>query len=162
MEIRTADMPDIDAIRGIWNPAIRDTLITFTTAQKSPAELRRMIVEKPAQGHPFLVALQAGKVTGFATYGRFRSGPGYDRTMEHSIMLAPNAQGKGVGRALLTALEEHAHAHGVHSLIAGISGENPAAVAFHLRCGFRKLAVLPQVGHKFRRWLDLILMQKYL
>ncbi|MBV1866101.1 MAG: GNAT family N-acetyltransferase [Rhodobacteraceae bacterium] len=162
MEIRTAGMPDIEAIRNIWNPVIRDTLITFTTAQKSPAELRQMIVEKPAQGYPFLVALQAGTVTGFATYGRFRDGPGYDRTMEHSIMLAPNAQGKGVGRALLTAIEKHAHGQGIHSLIAGISGENPAAVAFHLRCGFHKIAVVPQVGHKFGSWLDLILMQKYL
>ncbi len=162
MRIRAAGIPDIAALMGIWNPVIRDTLITFTSIEKIPADLSEMIASKAQQGVPFLVIEQQGVVSGFATYGPFRTGSGYAQTMEHSIMLTDSAKGKGAGRALLTALEEHARAQDIHSLIAGISSENPAAIAFHQACGFRKQATLPEVGYKFDRWLDLILLQKNL
>ena len=76
--------------------------------------------------------------------------------------MAANARGRGVGRMLMQALEDHARASGMHSMIAGVSGENPGGVAFHDRLGYAQVAVLPQVGWKFGRWLDLILMQKLL
>ena len=99
---------------------------------------------------------------GFATYGQFRPGDGYATCMEHTIILSPTAQGSGLGRALMLAVESHARAHGAHQMIAGISAENPAAIAFHAKIGYRETVRIAQAGFKFDRYIDLVLMQKFL
>ncbi len=160
--IRDAAAIDAPAIAAIWNPVIRDTAITFNSAEKSPAEIAALISDRQAAGHAFLVADQAGQIAGFATYAQFRGGVGYARTMEHTILLAPSAQGSGLGRALVTAIEDHARAAGAISLFAGVSAENPAGRAFHARMGYEQVAILQRVGFKFGRAMDLVLMQKFL
>lgn len=160
--IRTARPADMAQVAVIWNQVIRETAITFTTAEKSEAGLRATLAEKAAAGQGFLVDVAGDTVRGFALYGPFRAGPGYRFTMEHTIHLAEGARGKGLGRALLGALEEQARCAGVHSLWAGISAENPESVGFHARMGYAEIARLPEVGHKFGRWMDLVLMQKRL
>jgi phosphinothricin acetyltransferase len=82
--------------------------------------------------------------------------------MEHTILLSPEAHAKGLGRALLTALEDHARTLGITNLIAGVSAENPAGRAFHARMGYAEVAILQRVGFKFGRAMDLVLMQKFL
>jgi len=156
--IRPAVKDDFPQIAKIWNQIIRDTAATFTNAEKEVAEL----VQANAAGCPFFVAEQDGKVVGFATYFPFRSGPGYARTKEHTIQLAPDARGKGFGRGLMEAVEDHARDAGVHTIWAGISSENPDGKAFHAALGYEEIAVLPEVGRKFGRWMDLILMRKVL
>ena len=156
--IRPAVKDDFPQIAKIWNQIIRDTAATFTNAEKEVAEL----VQAKAAGRPFFVAEQDGKVVGFATYFPFRSGPGYARTKEHTIQLAPDARGKGFGRGLMEAVEDHARDAGVHTIWAGISSENPDGKAFHAALGYEEIAVLPEVGRKFGRWMDLILMRKVL
>ncbi|MHC0053875.1 GNAT family N-acetyltransferase [Actibacterium sp. D379-3] len=160
--IRAAGPGDIPAIMSIWNPVIRDTLITFNPQEKTAADLAHLLAAKADAGHPFLVAEAAGLVLGFATYGAFRSGAGYAHTMEHTVILAPAARGQGTGRALIAGLVAQARAAGAHSLIAGVSAANPGGVAFHAAVGFAEVARLPQVGRKFDQWLDLVLMQKFL
>ncbi|MEL6533168.1 MAG: N-acetyltransferase family protein [Pseudomonadota bacterium] len=156
-QIRRASAGDAMAISTIWNEIIRDTIATFTSAEKAPAVLASLM-----QDQPFWVAEDAGRVLGFATYAQFRGGPGYAHTMEHTVHLAPQSQRQGVGRALMAHLEEAARTDGVHSLMAGISGENSAGLAFHRALGYLEAARLPQVGYKFGRWHDLVLMQKFL
>jgi L-amino acid N-acyltransferase len=156
--IRPAAKEDFPQITKIWNQIIRDTAATFTNAEKEIPEL----VQANAAGRPFFAAEEDGKVVGFATYFPFRSGPGYARTKEHTIQLSPNARGKGLGRALMDAVEDHARDAGVHSIWAGISSENPDGKAFHAALGYEEIAVLPEVGRKFGRWMDLILMRKVL
>ncbi|WP_047997093.1 GNAT family N-acetyltransferase [Puniceibacterium sp. IMCC21224] len=157
--LRPAISADAPAIATLWNDIIARTAFTFTTLHKTEAGL---IADITSRGGAFHVALDGDTMLGFATYSQFRGGPGYARTMEHSVMLAPAARGHGVGRALMQVIEGHAQAQGVHSLWAGISAENLAAVAFHAAIGFREIAVLPEVGYKFGRWMDLVLMQKML
>lgn len=159
MSVRQASRSDADAICAIWNPLIEQTATTFTTALKTSAGIATDIEERNGA---FFVAEEAGQVIGFATYFQFRGGPGYAFTKEHSINLSPDVHGRGIGRALMTALEDHARDADVHSLWAGISAENPGGVAFHTRIGFEPVATLPEVGFKFGRWMDLILMQKFL
>ena len=108
------------------------------------------------------MACDGDRIIGYACYFPFRSGPGYRHTKEHSIALLPEARGTGVGRRLMALLEDHARAREVHSLFAGVSGENPDGVAFHKAIGFAEVARLPEVGHKFGRWMDLVLLQKML
>ena len=157
--IRAATPGDCAAI---WNPIIRDTLVTFTTAEKTAAELEAVLSAKAAEELPFLVAEMAGSIAGFATYGQFGAGPGYARTMEQTIILAPAAQGHGLGRGLIAGLVDHGRARVVHSLWAGVSAENPVGVRFHAAMGFAEIGGRPQVGYKFGRWLDLVLMQEIL
>jgi L-amino acid N-acyltransferase len=160
--IRPARPDDIPALLGIWNPIIRDTMITFASIPKTADDLQQMIELKRCEGHAFLVAEADGQVAGFAAYGQFRAGNGYRHSMEHTIILGPAARGRGLGRALIEGLCAHARAAGVHSLLAGVSAGNPDGVAFHSALGFNLVARIPEVGHKFDKWWDLVLMQKIL
>lgn len=160
--IRNATADDAPGIAAIWNPVIRDTAITFNAAEKSEAEVATLIRDRQQAGHAFLVADEDGDIAGFATYAQFRGGVGYARTMEHTILLSPKAQGAGLGRALMTAIEAHARAAGAISIFAGVSAENPAGQAFHAHMGYVQVAILQRVGFKFGRAMDLVLMQKFL
>ena len=159
MIVRPARAEDAAPLVALWNPWIRDTAITFTTDEKTEAGLAADIA---ARGPAFVVAEDGGALLGFATFFPFRAGPGYAWTKEHTVILAPEARGRGAGRALMNALEEVARSQQVHSLFAGVSAENPAGMAFHAAIGFTETARLPQVGYKFGRWMDLVLMQKFL
>ncbi|NVO54520.1 N-acetyltransferase family protein [Rhodobacteraceae bacterium B1Z28] len=159
MTIRPARPEDASAIAGITNAIISDTLVTFTTDERHPVSIAADIELRDSA---FLVAEVEGEVVGFATYGPFRSGPGYAECREHSIQLAPKARGKGLGSALMNRLQEVARAEGVHVLIAGISSANPSAIAFHAALGFAKVGQMPEVGFKWGQRLDLVLMQKIL
>lgn len=156
--IRPATPADAPAIAEIWNHLIRTTTATFTTTEKDPANLAAQI----ASGTPWWVAVVDGTVQGHATYGQFRGGPGYARSMEHSIHLYNSAQGKGLGRALMQTLETHARRHGVHVMVAGVSSENLAGQEFHARLGYVPCGRVLQAGYKWGRYLDLVLMQKIL
>ncbi len=158
MIVRKAEPRDAAGIAAVLNPIIRETTISFKPKELSLKDVGDLIAASPG----VFVAEDAGTVIGYASYGQFRNGLGYARTMEHSINLEPIARGKGVGRALMAAVENHARSGGVGSLWAGISGENPGGVAFHARLGFETVTVLPKVGFKFGRWLDLTLMRKWL
>ena len=156
--IRPAEARDAGAVAEIWNHYIANTAVTFNSSVKPVEDVAALIAEREA----FLVAEVDGAVAGFATWGQFRGGIGYRYTIENTILLRPNAGGKGLGRALMEALCAAAKAKGHHSIWAGVSGENPEGVAFHAALGFTQIARLPEVGHKFGRWMDLVLMQRML
>jgi phosphinothricin acetyltransferase len=160
--IRNATAQDAPAICALWNPIIRDTVITFNPVEKTEADITAMITERQSAGWAFLVAEDDGQITGFATYGQFRGGLGYARCMEHSINLSPAARGHGVGRALLAALEEHARAQEYHVMVAAITGSNDGSIRFHAGLGYVHVGTMPQVGWKFGQFHDLYLMQKIL
>ncbi|MBB97051.1 MAG: GNAT family N-acetyltransferase [Rhodobacteraceae bacterium] len=159
MILRQAGAQDADDIARITNHIIADTLITFTTTLRAPGDIARDIADR---GHAFLVLEADGRAEGFATYGPFRSGPGYAATCELSIQLSAKIRGQGGGRMVLDRLMEVARADGKHVMVAGISGANAPAVAFHAAVGFTETGRMPQVGRKQGQWLDLILMQKIL
>lgn len=159
--IRPATPADAAALADLWNPWIRDTAITFNAQEKSPADIVQMIADRHAAGHAFVLA-EDGGILGFATYSQFRGGVGYATCMEHTVILSPLARGRGVGAALMRAIETHATAAGAHQMIAGVSGENAEGRAFHARIGYAEIAIVPQAGFKFGRFMDLVLMQKIL
>ncbi|MEP2782981.1 MAG: N-acetyltransferase family protein [Pseudoruegeria sp.] len=162
MNIRPVSLEDIPQIEGIWAPVIRDTLATFNSVVKDQDSVKNIIKEKRKLDHAFLVVESERNVVGFGHYGQFRDGVGYAHAMEHTIILDPRAQGKGVGRFLMSALEEHAASRGAHCMLAGVSSGHPDAFAFHAALGYSEVARVPQVGYKFDQRLDLILMQKFL
>jgi len=160
--IRAATEADIPGILPVWNALIRDTTVTFAEVEKTPGELAGLLRDKAEAGLPFLVAEAEGAILGFASFGPFRSGSGYRQSFEHSLCLVPAAWGRGLGRALMARIEAAARAAGGHVLVAGVSGENAAGIAFHTALGFVETGRMPEVGFKFGRRLDLVLMQKRL
>ncbi len=156
-EIMPAVATNAAQIAEFWNPIIRDTHVTFATTEKSIDDLVAMI-----DGRPFFVAKDGDQILGFATYGQFRSGNGYAYAMEHTIIMAPTARGRGVGRALMEVIENHARDARVHTMIAAVSAENSDGIGFHARLGYKDVARIPEVGRKFDMWLELVIMQKIL
>lgn len=162
LALRNATPDDAAEIVAIWNPIIRDTVVTFNPVQRSQPEIVDMIATRQAAGHAFLVAEEGGAMLGFASYAQFRPGLGYARCMEHTINLAPVARGKGAGRGLLLALEAHAADAGHHVMVAAITGSNTASIGFHEKLGYAHAGTMAQVGWKFGVFHDLVLMQKFL
>lgn len=158
MRIRELEAGDLGAVADIWNPLIRETAVTFTSEEKTQEALAAWL----SAGPPRLAAESEGRLLGFACWGAFRGGPGYARIAEHTVLLAGGARGRGVGRALMAALEDRARSEGLGSLVGGISGENAPALAFHAALGFEEVGRIPRAGWKFGRWMDLVLMQKLL
>jgi L-amino acid N-acyltransferase len=179
--IRDATMHDVGAITDLYNQYISTRTIEWTERRHTHEGRRVWLAAKHAGGWPVLVATvdhrnatDAGssgdgatgrRVVGMATYGDFRDSvarEGYRFTVEHSVHVADDMQGRGVGRSLMDALVERARAAELHAMIGAIDGENPESIEFHQRLGFVEVARLPEVGLKFGRWLDLVLVQKML
>ncbi len=162
MPIRDAVEADLPAILAITNDAVRNTTAVWnetpTTLEARTAWLR----DRQAQGYAVLVVEAAGRVAGFASLGPFRPFEGYARTTELSIYVDRDARGQGHGSELLGALVERAKALGMHVIVAGIAGDNEVSIKLHARHGFAEVGRMPEVGRKFGRWLDLVLMQRLL
>ncbi len=161
-KIEQANPSHFSAVTSIWNPIIRDTLWTFNDKEKSPKDVETMISERNKNGHLSIVGVSDGKVVGFASYTQFRPGTGYKKTMEHTVIIDQKFRGCGLGKRLVAELEKDAVSKEVNCLIAGVSESNPAGLSFHKSIGFNKLCILPNIGFKFGKFLNLILMQKKL
>jgi phosphinothricin acetyltransferase len=160
--IADATESDLPGILRLINQAIAETTAVWHL-QPETAETRRAWFEaRRAAGLPVLVARQDGALLGFASYGPFRPFAGFDATVEHSVYVDPAAQRRGVGAALLSALEGRARDQGRHVMVGAVEAANAGSLALHHRAGFTETGRMPQVGRKFGRWLDLVLLQKIL
>jgi L-amino acid N-acyltransferase len=165
VRIRDADEDDVAAISSLYNATVSNTTVAWTEEHESVATRQEWFRKQGAADHPVLVAEADHRVIGFAAYGEFRNAtkwPGYRFTVEHTIHIDAAHQGKGVGGALLEALLERATAAGLHVMIGAIDGENEGSIRFHQRHGFVEVARIHEVGFKFGRWLDLVLVQRTL
>ena len=163
MIIRAAEARDADALAAIYEPAVLHGFGTFETVPPDPAwwDTRRRDIQ--GCGLPFLVAEDGGKVLGFASAGPFRPRPGYRFTAEDSVYVAPETQGKGVGRAVLAAVVAACEAAGVRQLVAVIGdSQNLASINLHRSLGFEHSGVGRSFGFKHGRWVDIVWMQKSL
>ena len=159
MRIRPAKPGDLPALLDIYNEAVVHTTASWDLLPLTPVEHAEWYATKAGPRHPILVAEAEGEVVGYCAYGPFRAKAGYAATMEHSVYVLPQQQGKGIGRALLEAIIEAARANGVHALVGGLSADNEVSMALHRDFGFVEVGRLPEVGRKFDRWLDLVLLQ---
>lgn len=160
--IRDAASTDSAAVAAIYNHAVRATTAIWNDRESDPAGRARWIAERQGAGFPVLVAEAEGRLLGYATYGPFRPHDGYRLTVENSVYVASDLQGRGTGRALMTALLERARSQGLHAMVAAIEAENRVSIRLHASLGFVEVGRLPQIGTKFGRWLDLVLMQRLL
>jgi len=162
IQIRDATEQDIAAMLSIYNDVLASSTAIFSDVPRSHVEQFSWFKDRVAQQRPVLVATCSDDVIGYASYGPFRTWPGYRHTVENSIYLASAARGKGAGTLLLRALLERAESQRVHAVIAGIDGDNIVSMRLHEKLGFSKVAQLKEVGRKFDRWLDLVFYQRLL
>lgn len=165
MRIRDATVADVSAITDLFNVLILSTTIAWRDQPASVNEMLDWFAHQRDIDGPVLVADHDGAVVGYTCWTTFRGGgrfPGYRHTVEHTIHVDGNHHGKGIGRSLLTSLIDIAHQRGIHVMVAGIDADNTASVAFHHRLGFAEVARMPEIGRRFDRWLDLVLMQRIL
>ena len=101
-------------------------------------------------------------VVGFGSLSPYRDRPAYATTVEDSVYVRDDQRGKGIGRLLLDGLLDVAVSHGFHCVIARIVAENEASIALHRAAGFEVVGTEREVGRKFRRWLDVVVLQKLL
>jgi L-amino acid N-acyltransferase YncA len=159
--VRPATNADIPAITRIYADAVAHGTASFELAAPDAAEMARRMQELTVGGFPYLAADLDGALAGYAYAGPYRARPAYRFTVENSAYVAPEAQGRGVGRALLQALIEAAEMRGYRQMIAVIGdSQQTASVALHAALGFAVIGTLPNVGFKFGRWLDTVLMQR--
>jgi phosphinothricin acetyltransferase len=162
MPIRPATEADLPAITAIFNDVIANSTAIYADDPLTLEDRSAWFAQRRDAGYPVLVADDGADVLGVASFGDFRAWPGFRHTVEHSVHIRADARGRGLGSALVGALFEPARALGKHVMIAGIDAANDGSIRMHERLGFRRGAVLREVGRKFGRWLDLEFMQKRL
>jgi phosphinothricin acetyltransferase len=151
--IRKAAEADAQAICDIYNAYVLETTITFEQHAVAAPEMAERI-RQVSEEYPWLVADSDLGLLAYAYATRWRSRAAYDRTAESTIYVRSDATGSGIGFPLYLALLEELRARSVHAVVGCIALPNPGSVAFHEKCGFRKVAHFPEVGRKFDRWVD--------
>ncbi len=159
--MRAAEGGDLTAIADIYNDVVLNSMATFDVEPWTPERQQRWLSEH-RHPHAVLVAEQADEVVGWASLGSYRSKPAYRFTVEDSVYVRTDVRGKGIGVLLLGRLLEVAAENGFRTVIARIAAPNPDSVRLHRRFGFRRVGVEREVGRKFGRWLDVVVMQKAL
>lgn len=152
-QVRAATTGDADAICAIYNPFVINTTVTFEEAPVAADAMATRIAEL-TRTHPWLVADATAGIAGYAYAGPWRTRAAYRHATECSVYVAPAHAGRGVGRALYTALFARLRALGIHTVIGGIALPNEASVALHERMGFTQVARFHEVGFKLGRRID--------
>lgn len=161
MELRLATPDDAEAIRAIYNLEVTTSTVTFDLV---PRTLDDQLAWQASRSGAYAVVVADvdGVVAGFGSLSRWRDRPAYATTVEDSIYVHRDHHGRGVGKALLARLLEVATAHGFHACMARIVGGHEASIGLHQACGFEVVGVEKEVGRKFNRWLDVVLMERML
>jgi L-amino acid N-acyltransferase YncA len=161
--VRTATAADAEALAAIYGHHVLHGFGTFEEEPPSPAEMESRRAAIADRGLPYLVAEDGNQVLGFAYAGPFRPRQAYRYTLEDSVYIAPHAIGKGVGRAVLSAVIAECEALGIRQLVAviGDSG-NAASIGLHRALGFVDAGMGKSFGFKRGRWVDIVWMQKSL
>lgn len=158
--LRPATAADVPAIAAIYRPAVLHGTASFELEPPDEAEMLRRFTAITSAGYPYFVATLEGRVVGYAYASAYRTRPAYRFTVEDSVYIAPEAQGKGVGTLLLDALVEVSTANGYRLMVAVIGdSRNQGSITLHRNAGFTFCGTIHSVGYKFGRWLDSVIME---
>ncbi|MBN8981124.1 MAG: N-acetyltransferase [Rhizobiales bacterium] len=163
LKIRPTAPEDLPAITAIYDHAARTGTATFEIEPPDLSEMTRRYRALIENNSPYFVAVSDGQIAGYAYAGSYRPRPAYRFTVEDSVYLAPEYQRRGIGAALLGELIVQSEKRGYRQMIAVIGDSaNAGSIAIHTKAGFEMIGTHPNVGFKFGRWLDTVMMQRAL
>jgi phosphinothricin acetyltransferase len=163
LTLRAANAADLPAITAIYAHAVAHGTASFELDPPDLAEMDRRMRELVDGGYPYLVAEADGRLAGYAYAGPYRPRPAYRFSVEDSVYIDPQMHRRGVGRALLYRLVLESEARGFRQMIAIIGDSAQASsIELHRAAGFRTVGTIENVGYKFGRWLDSVVMQRAL
>ena len=159
INIRPYKTEDTQAILDIINHNILHSTALYDYKIRSLEQQQKILEEKLDKNFPVIVAELDGKVIGFGMYSEFRFREAYKFTVEHSVYVNKDYNGKGIGKQLLQELISLARQQKLHTMIAVIDAENQGSIVFHEKFGFKTVGVIKESGFKFDHWLDSVFMQ---
>lgn len=156
MKLTRCDASFAEQILAIFNDAILHSTALYDYKPRTIESMELWFENKQKGNFPVIgIVSESGELMGFASYGTFRAWPAYKYSVEHSIYVAAEHRGRGLGKQLLQQVIHEACAQEYHALIGGIDSQNAASIQLHRQFGFQHAGTLRQVGFKFGRWLDL-------
>ena len=169
MVIRLASVDDAEEILAIYAPYVLDTAITFEYDVPEIGEFRSRI-EATLKNYPYLVAVEEGRIVGYAYAGAFRKRVAYQHSAEMSIYLDEHYRQKGIGTLLYQELEKRLLAQNVFSVYAGVTTSDreneafvtDASIRFHEKTGYAKIGEYHLCGYKFNQWYNVAWFEKTL
>ncbi|HTB03466.1 MAG TPA: GNAT family N-acetyltransferase [Bradyrhizobium sp.] len=160
LEIRPTTAADLPSITAIYQHAVLHGTATFELIPPDLAEMTRRFAVLMEGGFPYFTAVLDGRVVGYAYAGAYRPRPAYRFTVENSVYLDPAIHRRGIGLQLMVRLIAESEARGYRQMIAVIGDSaNAGSIGVHRKCGFDMIGTHPNVGFKFGRWLDTVMMQ---
>ena len=162
-EIRPATEADLPFVTEIYEHAVRYGTATFELIPPELTEMTRRFEVLMADGFPYFTATLEGRVIGYAYAGAYRPRPAYRFTVENSVYLQPAIHRRGIGLQLMQRLIADCETCGYRQMIAVIGDSaNAGSIGVHTKTGFQMIGTHPDVGLKFGRWLDTVMMQRAL
>lgn len=163
LQIRPVTATDVPAINCIYSESVRTWTASWELEPPDDAEMQRRMEAILAQGYPYFVGICNETLVGYSYASSYRARPGYRFTVENSIYVDPAYQRQGIARSLMRTLIDACTAQGYRQMVAVIGdSENHGSIALHRSLGFTQVALLPNLGFKFGRWLDSVMMQRSL
>lgn len=162
LSVRVATVDDAEAIRAIYNPEVLESTVTFDLVPRTLAQQQAWLEARSGALAVLVAEDEEGEIVGFASLSPYKERPAYATTVEDSVYVRRDRQGRGIGKALLGELLEVATRHGFHAVMARIVGDHEASIRLHTAHGFETVGIEREVGRKFGRWLDVVLMQRLL
>lgn len=159
IKIRPYQISDAETIVGILNYYILNSTALYDYEVRTTEQQQAIFDDKIKKGFPVIVAVIDEIVVGFGYYSEFRFREAYKFTVEHSVYVAPDEHGKGVGKIVLQNLINLAKQQKLHTMIAVIDAENESSINFHEQFGFEIVGTIKESGFKFDRWLHSVIMQ---
>ena len=161
--IRASRDDDIDAIAGFYCESVATGTASWEYDPPSVEEMTKRRHAVIAGGFPYFVAECDDRVVGYCYASSYRTRIGYRFVVEDSVYVAPDMQGRGIGKTLLMAVIAECEKLGFRQMIAVIGdSENTGSIALHERCGFQHAGRFNGIGYKFGRWLDSVQMMRTL